>query len=333
MSTQDISSIERGPSEEIVAETESTSDTTADPDLLPVTTPFAHEQLEDSFLTPIETRTLPEHIDSPAVISDSTEVVSIASGEQDHDLDEEPTTEETVPLEEEQKPDILSPRQVEEENLDDLLGEILSHPLHIQSSAAESTTVEVEKSNAVEVENSTNIQNSTIVETDLQNIPLDDEPVFKEAKIFNKQTAEPSTMETNPLVVDDTSLHHICQPSSQRDPKAINSECVVQFEDVIGEPNVTGAVPRDFFNCTQKTFLCCHQWMYYIMSVVIGGPASLYWGMHYACMASIDIWCCTPCTKAFRMQLNMYKRIWGSCMQCICDPVVEALNKLTIYKK
>jgi len=170
---------------------------------------------------------------------------------------------------------------------------------------------------------------SSFEKSDLEEVPLiEQEPVLKEAKIVKKESKESCKvrMEEEVAFVHNTSFGSEELNFCQRDPNGLNSDCVVAFEDVIGENEVPGQVPDRLWTCSQQTFAFCQYWSYFVLSVIAAGPAALYWGIYYAVIACSNTWCFTPWFRALKIHLGMYKKLWGAVVHCVCDPCVEVCN-------
>lgn len=173
--------------------------------------------------------------------------------------------------------------------------------------------------------------------TQLEDVPLlpEEKPCLKEARIIQKKSQESCNItmaENTPFAYDDA----LAGPelnTCPRDPKGLNSDCVVSFEEVIGENDVPGRVPNGLWSCNQQTFAFCQHWTYFILSAIAAGPAALYWGMYYAIVACANTWCFTPWLRAMKIHLNIYKKLWGAIIHCVCDPCVEVFNACTCLRR
>lgn len=167
--------------------------------------------------------------------------------------------------------------------------------------------------------------------TQLEDVPLlpEDKNCLKEAKIVQKKSKE----SCNIAMANVDALAGPELNTCPRDPNGLNSDCVVSFEEVIGENDVPGRVPNKLWNCNQLTFAFCQHWTYFVLSAIAAGPAAVYWGMYYAIVACANTWCFTPWLRAMKIHLNIYRKLWGAVLHCVCDPCVEVFNACTCLRR
>ncbi|KAK6177779.1 hypothetical protein SNE40_015813 [Patella caerulea] len=108
-----------------------------------------------------------------------------------------------------------------------------------------------------------------------------------------------------------------------RDPNDLNTYIMVQFEDAIAEPEGAHSI-----NCVWDTsfrcFSCWRDVWYKTFSFCFGVCLAAQWGFEFAWIAVVHVWCVTPWLKATEMNCVIFKRLYGLCVHCCCDPICEA---------
>jgi len=298
---------------------------------VPVTTSFGVEP-EVGSLTPIETQAalnhLPNSIPSDTAVS-ATETKTVVSKttRDEFEVVSLSGTKYGVLTKADSNPfDIKTPSK--DNSLEDLIEKILSE---------DNVKVQDRQTPAPALAEDT--PDSSFNSTHLEDVPLlpESKASLKEAKIVQQKSKESCNItmaeETNPFTINDgDALIYKSKEALNtcpRDPNGLNSDCVVSFEEVIGENDVPGRVPNGMWSCNQKTFAFCQHWTYFVLSVIAAGPAAVYWGMYYAIVACANTWCFTPWLRAMKIHLNIYRKLWGAVVHMVCDPCVEVFNACT----
>jgi len=112
-----------------------------------------------------------------------------------------------------------------------------------------------------------------------------------------------------------------------RDPLDKNPHVRTLYEDALGEPEGTRSIDG-VWSCSYKTYNCSKSCCYIVLSVLCGGPAALMWGLTFACISCMHIWCLTPCVKAFDICAACYGSCWKKCLVCYCNPIYEAVGRM-----
>ncbi|KAJ8301725.1 hypothetical protein KUTeg_020712 [Tegillarca granosa] len=108
-----------------------------------------------------------------------------------------------------------------------------------------------------------------------------------------------------------------------RDPNKINDHIRVDFDDVLAEADGTHSI-----NCvwkgSHKCYMCGKNFCYNMCTFFMGIFISFYWGMMFAYITFIHIWCCTPVMRMFVLQCNMMQKCCGTIVNCFLAPTAEA---------
>ncbi|XP_028670341.1 caveolin-1 isoform X1 [Erpetoichthys calabaricus] len=113
-----------------------------------------------------------------------------------------------------------------------------------------------------------------------------------------------------------------------RDPKHINDDVVkVDFEDVIAEPEGTHSFDG-IWKASFTTFTVSKYWCYRLLTVLVGIPLALVWGIYFAILSFIHIWAVVPCVKSFLIDIQCISRVYSICIHTFCDPFFEAMGKV-----
>ena len=89
----------------------------------------------------------------------------------------------------------------------------------------------------------------------------------------------------------------------QRDPNDLHSEIRVNFRDVIAEPNGAHSF-NTVWGSSFKTYSVTKYWTYRILTAILGIPFSLFWGVYFASLAFLNVWCVVPFVKGFVIQVS-----------------------------
>ena len=92
-----------------------------------------------------------------------------------------------------------------------------------------------------------------------------------------------------------------------------------QFEDVLAEPEGTHSI-----DCVWKlSYTCFNLWKslcYKLATLFYGICIAAEWGCEFAYISFYHIWFITPTFKWIDMNCSIFKRLWGQCVSCCCEP-------------
>lgn len=114
---------------------------------------------------------------------------------------------------------------------------------------------------------------------------------------------------------------------NERDPKDLHDNLKVEFTDVIAEP--AGTISFDpIWSASFKSYKSSRSFCYKFMTLVLGIPIALFWGLYFALLAFINIWCMVPAVKACTIQMGFIEKIWGMIIGTIFDPLFESVGHI-----
>ncbi|XP_029989146.1 caveolin-3-like [Sphaeramia orbicularis] len=128
---------------------------------------------------------------------------------------------------------------------------------------------------------------------------------------------ENQNQEQNPLRGD---------PNS-RDPKQINKDIQVDFEDVIAEPDGIYSVD-EVWKASYFTFTGSKNCCYRFLTMMFGVPCSLMWGCIYACTSFNQIWCITPCVRFSKSGCKAMRQCFSLAFETAFDALFSPLRRL-----
>jgi caveolin 1 len=112
---------------------------------------------------------------------------------------------------------------------------------------------------------------------------------------------------------------------AERDPSALHSEVKVNFFDVIAEPK--GAHSFDtVWGTSFKTYSLSKYWCYRVLTAILGIPCALFWGLYFAVLAFMNIWCVVPFVKGFTIQMSFFGRVWSLVINTFLDPFFRSIG-------
>jgi caveolin 1 len=112
-----------------------------------------------------------------------------------------------------------------------------------------------------------------------------------------------------------------------RDPTNIHRELKVNFKDVIAEPDGVHSFST-VWGTSYKTYSVSKYWCYRILTAVLGIPFALFWGLYFAFLAFLNVWCVVPFVKCFVIQMKFISQVWGLLVNTFLDPFFESIGKI-----
>lgn len=114
---------------------------------------------------------------------------------------------------------------------------------------------------------------------------------------------------------------------SDRDPNHINAHVKVRFNEIFAEPDEELHSFEKIWVLSFKIFTVTKIWCYRITSVILALPCAVCWGLHFACLAFCNIWCCIPCLKSYDVDLFCVRRVWEIFLGTFFGPCCESCGK------
>lgn len=115
--------------------------------------------------------------------------------------------------------------------------------------------------------------------------------------------------------------------TGQRDPKNLHSDVMINFEDIIAEPEGYHSSKYSWHMSTE-----IYGWgkmhAYELLSFLFGVPMSMFWGCLYAIVACLNVWIYNPLKRSQTIKASCWKNCWGLCIQTCFDPVFQSAGKV-----
>lgn len=112
-----------------------------------------------------------------------------------------------------------------------------------------------------------------------------------------------------------------------RDPTNIHRDLKVNFKDVIAEPDGVHSFST-VWGTSYKTYSVSKYWCYRLLTAVLGIPFALFWGLYFAFLAFLNVWCVVPFVKCFVIQMKFISQVWGLLVNTFLDPFFESIGKV-----
>ncbi|XP_038135757.1 caveolin-2-like [Cyprinodon tularosa] len=111
-----------------------------------------------------------------------------------------------------------------------------------------------------------------------------------------------------------------------RDPKGINSNLKVMFEDVIGEPPSVRSFDRVWL-WSYAVFEVSRFWGYRVISLLLAVPVSLAAGLLFAVLSCIHIWLIMPCVQLLLINMQWIQTAWSSILNIFITPFFSSFGR------
>merc|ERR1711879_963246 len=113
----------------------------------------------------------------------------------------------------------------------------------------------------------------------------------------------------------------------ERDPQNLHDGLKVNFKDVIAEPDGVHSF-QTVWGTSYKTYSVSKYWCYRVLTAVLGVPFALFWGLYFAFLAFLNVWCVVPFVKCFMIQIKFISEIWSLLVKTFLDPFFESIGKI-----
>lgn len=116
------------------------------------------------------------------------------------------------------------------------------------------------------------------------------------------------------------------QEISDRDPTLMNHHVKVVFEEIFAEPHESVYSFDSVWAASNTTFTCTKTWCYRLLTAVCSVPLSVFWGLHFACLACVTIWCCQPCVKSYQIELSCVRGFFQALLDALYRPCFQTMG-------
>ncbi|XP_072239257.1 caveolin-2-like [Leuresthes tenuis] len=111
-----------------------------------------------------------------------------------------------------------------------------------------------------------------------------------------------------------------------RDPKRINNNLKVMFEDVIAEPPSVRSFDKVWL-WSHALFEVSRLWCYRLISLLLAVPVSLAAGLLFAVLSCLHIWLIVPCVQLILINMHWIQTVWASILNIFVSPFFTSLGK------
>jgi len=112
-----------------------------------------------------------------------------------------------------------------------------------------------------------------------------------------------------------------------RDPKNLHSEVLINFEDIIAEPQGYHSA-KYTWNMSHTIYDWGKKNAYEFTSCLFGVPMSFFWGCLYALIACLHVWIYAPMKRSQSIKANCWRGCWGTCIKTCFDPLFDSAGKV-----
>lgn len=112
-----------------------------------------------------------------------------------------------------------------------------------------------------------------------------------------------------------------------RDTQGLHDDLKVNFADVIAEPDGVHSFST-IWGTSYKSYSVAKFWSYRILTAFLGIPFALFWGLYFAVLAFMNVWCIVPFVKCFTIQMKFVSEIWSKLINTFLDPFFTSIGKV-----
>ncbi|GMR56557.1 hypothetical protein PMAYCL1PPCAC_26752 [Pristionchus mayeri] len=142
---------------------------------------------------------------------------------------------------------------------------------------------------------------------------------YEEPPIVIENRADKEKMKIAEATLEDE-IQAFKQDMQNRDPKRINRDLRVRFNEIFAEPDVTLHSIDCVWMNSYKVFELTKLWWYRFLSIICGLPIAVCMGCCFACMSFNIIWIFQPCVRAFRINMLFIKQLWAYTVHIFIRP-------------
>lgn len=99
----------------------------------------------------------------------------------------------------------------------------------------------------------------------------------------------------------------------------------VDFDDILAEADGTHSIDC-VWSVSYKCYRCSKNCCYNMCTLIMGIFIAFFWGMQFAYVTFVHIWCCTPMMRMFVLQCNFLQKCCGTIVNCFLAPTCEAMG-------
>lgn len=113
---------------------------------------------------------------------------------------------------------------------------------------------------------------------------------------------------------------------NDRDPRGINDNLKVMFEDVIAEPVLVHSGDRVWI-WSHALFEVSRVWIYRIVTVLLAIPMSVISGLLFAILSCLHIWMVSPCIRCVCIGTCWLQSLWSIVLDVIVHPFLTSAGR------
>ncbi|XP_076447948.1 caveolin-1-like [Babylonia areolata] len=144
-------------------------------------------------------------------------------------------------------------------------------------------------------------------------------------------------MEPQPNEGTARNQNHNTVDLQDRDPNHLNTHLKLNFDDIFAEPNTSFISDDRVWTSSFKVYRCTNTVCYRILSFIFAVPATICWGVSFACLACCSIWCWHPCIRSLGVKMhyvNVCCSLWvNACVRPIAEALCVCFNNIRVSHK
>ncbi|XP_043821030.1 caveolin-2 [Dromiciops gliroides] len=110
-----------------------------------------------------------------------------------------------------------------------------------------------------------------------------------------------------------------------RDPRGLNTQLKLGFEDVIAEPESAHSFDKVWI-CSHALFEVSKYLIYKVLTVLLAVPLAFVAGIFFATLSCLHIWFVMPFVKTCLMVLPSVQTVWKSITDVLIAPVCKSMG-------
>merc|ERR1712174_58888 len=95
-----------------------------------------------------------------------------------------------------------------------------------------------------------------------------------------------------------------------RDPKRLNGEVKINFEEIIAEPEGYHS-SKYIWHLSNEVYRFFKDIMYQVFSLIFGVPLAAFWGLIFAFVACTHVWFYSPLKRSHKTKMGCISEFWS----------------------
>lgn len=115
--------------------------------------------------------------------------------------------------------------------------------------------------------------------------------------------------------------------TANRDESGLNDHLAFDFTSVIAEPDATQSL-AGIYKASHIVFTFVRLWIYKIVTILLGLPLALIWGLIFSIIALLNMWIIMPSLRVFQVGFAVVEKFVRLVMTSLADPVFESIGRV-----